>query len=40
LSLYFCDPQFHVEELRALLNIDPPFGFIIMDGNGSLFATI
>jgi peptide chain release factor subunit 1 len=29
-----------VEELRALLNIDPPFGFIIMDGNGSLFATI
>ncbi|KAM3143840.1 hypothetical protein pb186bvf_004116 [Paramecium bursaria] len=40
LSLYYCDPQFHVDELRCLLQIDPPFGFIVMDGNGALFATI
>lgn len=39
-SLYFCDNKFHVEELRCLLDTDPPFGFIIVDGSGALFATL
>lgn len=39
-SLYYCDSVFHVEDLRSLLDTDPPFGFIIVDGNGALFATL
>jgi len=39
-SLYFCDSKFHVDELRALLDNEAPFGFIIVDGNGALFATV
>ncbi|OLY79777.1 Eukaryotic peptide chain release factor subunit 1 [Smittium mucronatum] len=39
-SLYLCDNKFHVEALSELLESDNKFGFIIMDGNGSLFATL
>jgi len=39
-SLYLCDNKFHVEALKELLESDEKFGFIIMDGNGSLFATL
>jgi len=39
-SLYLCDNKFHVEALKELLESDDKFGFIIMDGNGSLFATL
>merc|ERR1712226_1187462 len=39
-SLYLCDNKFHTEALTALLEDDCKFGFIIMDGNGALFATL
>merc|ERR1711934_481134 len=39
-SLYFCDNKFHTEALQALLQSDDKFGFIIMDGNGTLFGTL
>ncbi|KAJ2602361.1 translation termination factor eRF1 [Coemansia sp. RSA 1721] len=39
-TLYLCDNKFHVEALAELLETDSKFGFIIMDGNGSLFGSI
>jgi peptide chain release factor subunit 1 len=39
-SLYLCDNKFHTEALNELLESDDKFGFIIMDGNGSFFATL
>lgn len=39
-SLYLCDNKFHTEALSELLESDAKFGFIIMDGNGSLFGTL
>ncbi|KAK0411002.1 hypothetical protein QR680_005425 [Steinernema hermaphroditum] len=39
-SLYLCDNKFHTEALQALLADDNRFGFIVMDGNGSLFGTL
>ncbi|KAG1671407.1 hypothetical protein FOA52_011904 [Chlamydomonas sp. UWO 241] len=39
-SLYLCDNKFHVEALSELLESDNRYGFIIMDGNGSLFGAL
>ncbi|KAJ1940211.1 translation termination factor eRF1 [Linderina macrospora] len=39
-SLYMCDNKFHVEALAELLETDARFGFIVMDGNGSLFGSL
>merc|ERR1719335_244100 len=39
-SLYLCDNKFHTEALQELLESDDKFGFIVMDGNGSLFGTV
>jgi peptide chain release factor subunit 1 len=39
-SLYLCDNRFHVEPLKELLQSDDKFGFIIIDGSGSLFGTL
>merc|ERR1719329_573702 len=39
-SLYMCDNRFHTENLAELLEDDEKFGFLIMDGNGSLFGTV
>eukprot|EP00960_Hanusia_phi_P040622 754568-Hanusia_phi.AAC.2 len=39
-SLYLCDNKFHVEALQELLECDDKFGFIVMDGNGTLFGTL
>jgi peptide chain release factor subunit 1 len=39
-SLYLCDNKFHTEALTSLLEDDSKFGFIVMDGNGSLFGTL
>ena len=39
-SLYLCDIKFHTEALSELLESDQRFGFIVMDGNGSLFGTL
>uniref|UniRef100_A0A7R9V1D5 eRF1/Pelota-like N-terminal domain-containing protein n=1 Tax=Chlamydomonas euryale TaxID=1486919 RepID=A0A7R9V1D5_9CHLO len=39
-SLYLCDNKFHVEALAELLESDNRYGFIIMDGNGSLFGAL
>lgn len=39
-SLYMCDSRFHVESLMALFEDDTKYGFVIMDGHGTLFATL
>lgn len=39
-SLYLCDNKFHVEALSELLEDDDRFGFVVMDGNGSLFGAV
>ncbi|KAL3850704.1 hypothetical protein ACJIZ3_012586 [Penstemon smallii] len=40
-SLYLCDNKFHTEALNAeLLESDEKFGFIVMDGKGTLFGTL
>ena len=39
-SLYLCDNKFHTEALQELLESDDKFGFIVMDGNGSLYGTL
>jgi eRF1 domain 2 len=39
-SLYLCDNKFHTEALQELLESDAKYGFIIMDGNGSLYGTL
>jgi peptide chain release factor subunit 1 len=39
-SLYMCDNKFHVEALNELLDDDDIYGFIIMDGSGTLYGTI
>ena len=39
-SLYRCDSVFHTEEIRRLLEDNDRFGFLIMDGNGSLFGYV
>lgn len=41
LSVYDCDSKFHLEDIkRELLMNEPPFGFIIVDGSGALYATL
>jgi peptide chain release factor subunit 1 len=39
-SLYLCDNKFHTEALKELLESDEKFGFIVMDGNGTLFGSL
>mmetsp|Transcript_25149 Transcript_25149/g.64771 ORF Transcript_25149/g.64771 Transcript_25149/m.64771 type:complete len:438 (-) Transcript_25149:61-1374(-) len=39
-SLYLCDNKFHTEALNELLECDSKYGFIVMDGNGSLYGTL
>ncbi|VAH06789.1 unnamed protein product [Triticum turgidum subsp. durum] len=39
-SLYLCDNKFHTEPLNELLESDDRFGFIAMDGNGTLYGTL
>jgi peptide chain release factor subunit 1 len=39
-SLYMCDNKFHTENLHYLCQNQEKYGFIILDGNGVLFATL
>ena len=39
-SMYMCDSSFHTEILDDLLESNEKYGFIIIDGNGALFATL
>lgn len=39
-SLYLCDKKFHTEAFHELLDSDDKFGFIVIDGNGTLFGTL
>lgn len=39
-SSYRCDNRFHTETLKEMLDDNQKFGFIVMDGNGALFATL
>ena len=38
--LYLCDNRFHTEPLNELLTSDEKYGFIIIDGNGTLFGRL
>lgn len=39
-SMYMCDSKFHTEAMNELLESNEKFGFIIMDGSGSLFGLL
>lgn len=39
-SLYLCDNKFHTEALSELMESDSRFGFIVMDGSGTLFGAV
>jgi len=39
-KLYMCDSKFHTESLESMLVSDDKFGFIIIDGNSTLYATV
>jgi peptide chain release factor subunit 1 len=39
-SLYMCDNKFHVDVLKDLLQDEEIFGFIIVNGDGCLYATV
>ncbi|ELP90165.1 eukaryotic peptide chain release factor subunit, putative [Entamoeba invadens IP1] len=39
-STYLCDNRFHTEAITDLMQNDDKYGFIVMDGNGTLFGTL
>lgn len=39
-SLYMCDSKFHVGELLDLFEDEAKYGFVVIDGHGTLFATL
>lgn len=39
-SLYLCDNKFNTEELHRMLESDDKYGFIVVDGSGTLYATV
>lgn len=39
-SLYLCDSKFHVNDLLGLFESESKYGFVIIDGHGTLFATL
>ncbi|CAN7003871.1 hypothetical protein Bca4012_052565 [Brassica carinata] len=39
-TLYLCDNKFHTEAINELLESHDKFGFIVMDGKGTLFGTL
>ena len=39
-SLYICDRRFHTDPLQGLLQTNEKFGFIIMDGQSTLFGLV
>jgi peptide chain release factor subunit 1 len=39
-KLYMCDNRFHTEPLAAMLEDDLKFGYIVIDGEGTLFGTV
>ena len=39
-SLYLCNNKFHTEAISDLLQDDTRFSFIVVDGNGALFAAV
>lgn len=39
-SLYMCDSKFHVDDLLGLFEDEAKYGFVVIDGHGTLFATL
>jgi len=39
-SMYHCDSKFMLGPLKEMLVTEEKFGFIIIDGNGTVFATL
>ncbi|KAL5730637.1 Ethylene-responsive transcription factor 13 [Ranunculus cassubicifolius] len=40
MSLYRCDNKFHTDALNQLIESGEKYGFIVMDGNGTLLGTL
>lgn len=40
ISLYMCDNRFHVDGLLGLFEDESKYGFVVIDGHGTLFATL
>ena len=40
INMYSCENRFQTQELRSILETEQCFGFIVVDGNGALFAKI
>lgn len=40
ISFYKCDSRFHCDALHSLMSHEEKLGFIILDGNGCMFATL
>jgi peptide chain release factor subunit 1 len=38
--LYLCDNKFHTSDLTSILENEDTFGFIVIDGNGSLYGKL
>jgi peptide subunit release factor 1 (eRF1) len=38
--MYMCDNRFHTETLAAMLDVNPTFAFVIIDGQDALLATL
>lgn len=39
-SLYMCDSKFHVDDLLSLFEDELKYGFVVMDGHSTVFATL
>ncbi|CAD5113071.1 unnamed protein product [Dimorphilus gyrociliatus] len=39
-KLYLCDNKFYIEPLKSMLREEESYGFIIIDGQGTLFANV
>merc|ERR1712113_1191853 len=40
MGLYVCDSKFHTKPLLDLIKSDQKYGYIVVDGNGTLFGTL
>ncbi|KRX05899.1 Peptide Chain Release Factor eRF1/aRF1, N-terminal [Pseudocohnilembus persalinus] len=39
-AIYRCDSKFYTDELSGLLENESPFGFIVIDGHGTVYAKV
>lgn len=39
-AIYRCDSKFYTDDLQGLLENESPFGFIVIDGHGTIYAKV